>query len=39
VKELALEAQIPIWQPKRLKKNAKTLTWLQESQFVVRSSS
>jgi methionyl-tRNA formyltransferase len=31
VKEVALAAQLPIWQPKRLKKDAPTLSWLRES--------
>ncbi|MEY3828251.1 MAG: hypothetical protein RLZZ148_3079 [Cyanobacteriota bacterium] len=38
VKELALREQLPIWQPKSLKKNKQTLAWLQDTQadfFVV----
>ena len=32
IKEVALAHQLPIWQPKRVKKNTETLTQLQEAQ-------
>lgn len=32
IKEVALAHQLPIWQPKRVKKSAQTLTQLQEAQ-------